>query len=72
LFRKRFWTVSLWTTQSARDAFIRAEPHATAIRRFPDWAAEGTAFVEWTSDTVQIDWNEVQERLKHPTFRLTK
>jgi hypothetical protein len=72
LFRKRFWTVSLWTTQSARDAFIRAEPHATAIRRFPDWAAEGTAFVEWTSDTVQIDWNEVQERLKHPTFRLIK
>src|ERR671918_137022 len=69
LLYKRFWTVSIWTSLDAADAFVQAEPHATAIRLFPDWAAEGAKFVRWSSEEPRICWEEVIRRLESTTPR---
>ena len=66
--RKRFWTFTVWQGRDAANAFVAAEPHATAVRRFRDWAGEGAAFVEWESAEGSIDWGEALRRLQHPTF----
>ena len=66
--RKRFWTFSVWADKASSNAFVRGEPHATAVRRFPEWAAEGAAFVEWTRGDGSINWKEALDRLKNPSF----
>jgi hypothetical protein len=33
-----------------------------------EWAGEGAAFVEWNSHDGVINWKEVAERMKNPTF----
>jgi hypothetical protein len=45
-----------------------AEPHATAVKKFRVWAGEGSAFVEWTSESDTIDWTEALKKLQNPTF----
>jgi hypothetical protein len=45
-----------------------AEPHTTAIKKFTEWAGEGSTFVEWTSSSDTIDWTVAMERLENPTF----
>ena len=52
--------------------FIGIEPHATAVRKFTEWAGEGSAFVEWTSPNNAIDWPEALEKLKNPTYYYKK
>lgn len=68
LSRKRFWTISIWTDREKMRAFSGKDPHLTAVRRFPAWAGQGAAFVEYTSGTGRIDWDEAFEKLKTPTF----
>ncbi len=67
--RREFWTFSIWKDRGSMQAFVKAEPHATAVRRFERWAGEGTAFVEWASGSPRVDWREAQERMRNPTFR---
>ena len=66
--KKHFWTLSIWKDQDSLRQFVIAEPHATAIRKFTEWAGEGPAFVEWYSSSNSIDWAEALERFKKPTF----
>jgi hypothetical protein len=44
---KRYWTYSVWNKRQNIRPFASAEPHATAIQRFAQWAGEGAAFVQW-------------------------
>ncbi|MPZ23945.1 MAG: hypothetical protein GEU28_10475 [Dehalococcoidia bacterium] len=64
---RHFWTYSIWEDRASMSAFNAAEPHATAVRRFADWAGAGAAFVEWDS-APGLDWSEAFERLKQPSF----
>ena len=64
----KFWTYSVWSDRDAVLEFVRAEPHATAVKRFESWAGDGAAFVEWESPDSQIDWAEALRRLEQPTF----
>ena len=48
------------------------EPHATAVRKFTEWAGEGSAFVEWTSPNNMIDWAEALKKLERPTYYYKK
>lgn len=48
------------------------DPHATAIRKFTEWAGEGSAFVEWTSPNNTIDWREASKKLEIPTYYYKK
>jgi hypothetical protein len=65
--RKHFWTLSVWVSREAMRGFVREEPHLTAIRKFGAWAGEGAAFVEYSSTTGRIDWDEAGRQLRTPT-----
>jgi hypothetical protein len=68
LFRKRFWTFSVWGNRASTNAFVHASPHTIAVERFQEWAGEGAAFVEWSSSDGSINWKEAMRRLQTPTF----
>ncbi len=62
--RKRYWTFSVWEDQASLDAFLLAEPHATAMKRMSQWVAPGdSAFVTWGSNDDSINWQEGLDRL---------
>jgi len=69
---KRFWTYSVWNDRKAIRPFVTSEPHSTAVRKFAEWAGEGAAFVQWDGPVGEIDWDEAEARLHHPTFYYRK
>ncbi|MDQ3903181.1 MAG: DUF3291 domain-containing protein [Thermoproteota archaeon] len=70
--KKHFWTLSIWKDQNSMRQFVMAEPHATAMKKFEEWAEEGSAFADWTSPSSSIDWEEAMKRLQNPTFYYNK
>jgi quinol monooxygenase YgiN len=72
LLKKHFWTFSIWRDNNSLRRFIMEEPHATAVRKFTEWAGEGSAFVEWTSPNNTIDWSEALKKLENPTYYYKK
>ena len=70
--KKFFWTLSIWNDKESVRLFVPTEPHATAIKRFTQWAGDGSAFVEWTSKSREINWSEAFARLQNPTFYYKK
>jgi hypothetical protein len=72
LLKKHFWTFSIWKDHNSLKRFIMEDPHATAIRKFTEWAGEGSAFVEWTSPNNTIDWPEALKKLEIPTYYYKK
>jgi hypothetical protein len=48
--------------------FVPKEPHATAIKKFTKWSGDGSAFVEWTSESKKINWSEAFTKLLNPSF----
>ncbi|MBM3945525.1 MAG: DUF3291 domain-containing protein [SAR202 cluster bacterium] len=64
LFKRRFWTVSVWDDPASIKTFMQAEPHATAMRMSPEWAGGGAAFVRWESEDRAVDWKVAEERLR--------
>lgn len=65
---KHFWTLSVWNERGGMNTFVSAEPHATAVRRFEQWAGPGAAFVEWKAAGEAPNWAIALEKLKTPTF----
>lgn len=65
---KRFWTLSVWRSKVAAQAFVRSGAHAVAVQEFHDWAGPGAAFAEWYSPKKRVRWREAFDRLKNPTF----
>ena len=61
---KRFWTLSVWQGHDAIRQFSPAEPHASAVKQFPLWAAPGAKNVRWASDSADLDWSESLRRLE--------
>ena len=72
LLKKRFWTLSIWRDNDSLRHFIMEEPHATAVRKFTEWAGEGSAFVEQNSHNDSIDWPEALKKLENPTYYYKK
>jgi heme-degrading monooxygenase HmoA len=68
LLRKEFWTFSVWADKPSVNAFVHSGAHTAAVERFPDWAGEGAAFVEWNSSDGVINWKDAAERVKNPSF----
>jgi hypothetical protein len=64
---KRFWTHSVWKGRGNIGAFVAAQPHATAVKMFSQWAGKGAAFVKWDNADGKVDWDEA-DWLKNPTF----
>ena len=72
LLHKHFWTYSVWKNPESINPFVAAEPHATAVKKFAEWASEGVAFVQWKSADGKVDWEEAARRLKNPTYYYRK
>ena len=70
--KKNFWTLSIWNDTESLKQFVPQEPHATAIKKFTEWAGEGSAFVEWTKPSKEINWSEAMIKLENPTFYYKK
>lgn len=66
---KRFWTFSVWRDRDSMEKFVRIHPHADAISKFPTWAGDGAAFVEWKTVSGTVDWDLAAKQLENPTFR---
>lgn len=68
LLRKRFWTVSAWTSRAAIEKFVSREPHATAMAAIRPHM-DDSAFVFWTatSDDLPISWADVRRRVGEKT-----
>jgi hypothetical protein len=62
--RREFLTLSAWQDRSALDAFVRAQPHAGAMRRHRPAMAEST-FTFWTvpGGGAPIPWDDARRRL---------
>jgi hypothetical protein len=70
--KKHFWTLSIWKDRNSMRQFVMAEPHITAMKKFEEWAGEGSAFADWTSSSSSIDWEVAMRRLQNPTFYYNK
>ncbi len=69
--KKHFWTLSIWKDQDSLRHFVMTEPHATAIKKFNEWAGEVSAFVEWTSPSKSIDWQKLSNSSRIPPLVIT-
>jgi hypothetical protein len=70
--KKHFWTLSIWNDPHSMRQFVMTEPHITAMKKFEEWAGDGSAFADWTSSSSSIDWKEAMRRLQSPTFYYNK
>ena len=70
--KKHFWTLSIWEDRESMRQFVMTEPHITAMKKFEEWAGDGSAFADWTSSSSSIDWEEAMRRLQKPTFYYNK
>ena len=69
--RKRYWTYSVWADRDSVDAFLRSEPHATAMKKLHQWVIPGeSGFVSWDSSDDSINWKEGLDRLRNSSFQL--
>lgn len=68
----KFYTCSIWRDRASVNAFVRAEPHATAVRRMAVRSTPAGAFAEWTTGREAIDWNEAMRHLEQPTYYYRK
>src|SRR4051794_8503752 len=60
--RGRFRTLSSWRDRAAIDAFIRAEPHRSAMRRHHA-SMKRAKFVFWDAVEPQLSWDEATRQL---------
>ncbi len=65
LFRKTFWTLSAWTDQKAMEAFVRRDPHRSAMAAIRPHMGEST-FVFWTvtAADLPITWSVARRRIE--------
>ena len=48
------------------NAFLRAEPHATAMKRLEAWGGNGAAFTDWERKGSSVDCDKAMQHLKSP------
>ena len=65
LFRKTFWTLSAWTDQKAMEAFVRQDPHRSAMTAIRPHMGDST-FVFWTvtAADLPIAWSVARRRIE--------
>jgi heme-degrading monooxygenase HmoA len=64
LLRKTFWTLSAWTSREAMEAFVREEPHRTAMASIRPHMGQST-FAFWTATPgdLPLKWAEARRRI---------
>lgn len=67
LWRREFWTVSVWASPSAVRSYGSAPGHATAMRRTQDWASDARVERWRTSGSEVPSLIDIAEKLGAPT-----
>lgn len=64
LFRRRFWTLSLWEDSERLMNFVRAAPHSRIMQELAR-DMDKTRFVQWkvTSSELPLRWADAKARL---------
>jgi heme-degrading monooxygenase HmoA len=58
-----FWTGTCWDSENSMKAFMRTNPHGTAMRKLLDWCDEAS-LVHWTQETTKLPaWAEAHRRM---------
>lgn len=58
-----YWTWTSWEDTASMRAFMRSEPHRSAMRRIGEWCDEAT-YVEWEQEaSLERDWSAAHARL---------
>src|SRR5437899_6730910 len=65
-----FWTVTVWESQEAMDAFVATEPHRLAMAAMSRWGSVGR-FTRFTS-TRRPGWRRALRELRAPSGRWTR
>jgi heme-degrading monooxygenase HmoA len=60
-----FWTLSVWESREALDAFAGSPAHRYVMQRMPKWAARGR-FTTFTTDTRRVGWLRAARMLREP------
>lgn len=63
LFKKKFWTLSVWEDKKYLNNFVRKFPHSEAMTKLAPHMDQ-TKFTEWKikSSEVPPDWNKAKRR----------
>lgn len=69
-WRGQFFTYTIWEDRDAMLEFVRTPPHSEAAALVAEFAAPGSCYVEFISDTPP-DWDAAQKRLVSPTGYLS-
>ena len=67
-FRRRFRTLSSWRDRDAVNAFVRTEPHRSAMRRHHA-SMKSSKFVLWNAPGPRLAWDEAGRRLAEAPAR---
>lgn len=64
LFRKRFWTLSVWETQRALDAFVHHAPHSDVMKALAPHMGK-TQFAQWPvgAREIPLRWSSAKARI---------
>ena len=65
-WRGQFYTYTIWEDRDSMTAFVRTPPHAEVVAVITEFAAPGSCYVEFVSETPP-DWDAAQRRLSSPT-----
>ena len=65
LLRKTFWTLSAWTDQEAMGAFVRTDPHRSAMEAIRPHM-DRSVFVSWTvtGADLPVTWSDTRRRVE--------
>jgi len=60
-----WWTLSVWESEEAMNAFVLSEPHVTAMSALTDVAAAAWSRAEWMpTEDAPPSWESIVERLE--------
>ena len=65
LLHKTFWTLSAWTDQEAMGAFVRTDPHRSAMEAIRPHM-DRSSFVSWTvtGADLPVTWSDTRRRVE--------
>jgi hypothetical protein len=67
LFRRKFWTLSVWLDQRSLQDFVGTIPHSHIMQALAGHMGR-SRFEQWTvqSNEIPLDWNAAKARISYP------
>jgi hypothetical protein len=62
--RNNWETVTVWEDRASMEAFMRSEPHLTAMRNMPRWASPKSVLTDWEATDPEVTKAEAHRHLR--------